>query len=71
MDAIALGELSTKAAKPYDVVIADWRRRYSSEGEYIRDSSSNGRLPDGFSKPVIMIGAVGGEIQRRSKIDWL
>ena len=75
VDAIGLGELSTKTAAPYDVVIADWRRRYSPEGELVGESgsfpSSKGRLGESFTKPVIMIGAVAGEIQRGSKIDWL
>lgn len=72
VDAIDLRQLSVKAAQPYDVVIADWTSRYGHDG-YAEDMSGAGVvLPEDFSKPVIMLSAVGGEITRgRSKIGWL
>ena len=66
---ISLSDLSQSAAKDYDVVVADWKRRYV-DGSYKRDPHGL-KLPETFSKPVIMLGAVGGEIARQTKIDWL
>lgn len=76
VDAIDLAELNATSAAPYDVVIADWSRRYSPEGGFASASgsdfpSSRGRIGDDFTKPIVMVGAVAGEVQRRSKIDWL
>jgi len=72
VDAIDLRTLSVKAAEPYDVVIADWTSRCGHDG-YVEDMSGAGVvLPQDFTKPVIMLSAVGGELTRgRSKIGWL
>lgn len=70
VDGIALDELTSKAAAPYDVVIADWKRLYGPEG-YVNENSPSARLEDGFEKPIVMLGAVAASIQHRSKIDWL
>lgn len=72
VDAIDLRKLSVEAAKPYDVVIADWTSRYGKDG-YVEDmSGADLVLPKEFTKPVIMLSAVGGELTRgRSKIGWL
>ena len=52
--------------------IADWTSRYGKDG-YAEDMSGAGvELPQGFTKPVIMLSAVGGELTRgHSKIGWL
>ena len=70
VDSISLSELNADKAAPYDVIIADWSRRYTKDsGFHGRGAGAN--LPQEFSKPIIMIGAVGGEIQRHTKLDWL
>jgi hypothetical protein len=71
VDSIDLESLTQDAAKGYDVVVADWTRLYV-------DGKANLSLPkhelrDDYSKPTILIGAVGGSITRTcgSKLDWL
>lgn len=76
VDAIDLKRLTPDAASDYDVVVADWKRRYSPDGGFASDDGSSfpsaraGIGPE-FTKPIVMIGAVAGEIQHHSKIDWL
>jgi hypothetical protein len=67
VDAIGLEQLTEKAAAPYDVVIADWERRYA-HGDYQDNKKPKYKIPDGFSKPVILVGLVAGEIQKQTKI---
>lgn len=67
VDAISLELLSEKTAAAYDVVIADWERRWA-HGDYQDHKKPKVRLPDSFSKPVIMVGLVAGEIQKHCKI---
>ena len=69
VDSIPLKELNPKTAAPYDVVIADWKRRYV-DGKYA-SARPPCALEKTFSKPIIMIGAVAGDIQHDSKLDWL
>jgi hypothetical protein len=68
-----LGSISMKSAAPFDVVIADWKERSQHvDGKatnYLPGSAF--RLDEGFTKPIVMIGAVGGEIAPWSKIGWL
>ncbi len=74
VDAIGLRSLTQAAASGYDVVVADWRPRYlRSKGglEWNEDSSPGYVLPDGFDKPVVMVGSVGGQIAPHGKIGWL
>ncbi len=69
VDAISLEQLSEKTAEKYDVVIADWERRYA-HGDFQDHKKPKLRLPENFSKPVILVGMVGGEIQRHTKIGY-
>jgi hypothetical protein len=74
VETIALGSLSMKTAAPFDVVVADWRERYAyvdGKAKQLPGFSSSFGLDDGFTRPIVMIGAVGGEIARWSKIGWL
>ena len=72
---VGLEQLTPEAAAPYDVVVADWKRRYvpQANGKVEFDSNAGHRyaLPRGFTKPIVMLGAVGGEIAPWSKIGWL
>jgi hypothetical protein len=72
VEAIDLAKLDPKSAADYDVVIADWKRRYPRPPEGTWDSAP-GSLSRELAKPIVMIGAVGGEITRelRPKLDWL
>lgn len=70
VDSIGLQSLSAEAANGYDVVVADWGRRYKGKG-FSSENSPKLQLSNNFSRPIVMIGAVAGEIQRRSKINWL
>lgn len=69
VDGIELKDLSAKAAAPYDVVVADWRRLYGN-GDVQLDVPEL-ELGADFTKPIVMIGAVGGSIQHHTKIGWL
>ena len=68
VDSISLEQLNSKTAEKYDVVIADWERRYAHGG--FQEKKPKIRLDAEFSKPVIMIGIVGSELQRHTKIQW-
>jgi hypothetical protein len=70
VDAISLWELSPAKAGGYDVVVADWGRRYK-RGGFSSEEGHRFQLSPDFVKPVVMIGAVGGEIQHHTKLDWL
>jgi hypothetical protein len=67
-----LATLDPESAADYDVVIADWKRRYP-RAQDASWSSAPGALPPEFTKPIVMLGAIGGEITRslRPKLDWL
>lgn len=72
---ILLDNLSDTAAAGFDVVLADWRPRMAAEGtnpvkREPRGSNSRAWLPRGFRRPVVAIGAVGGELGRSHKFDW-
>jgi hypothetical protein len=69
VDTIDLTQLTPLKARDYDVVIADWERRY--KGGVFKNEPYGLQLDATFSKPIVMIGAVGGEIQRHTKLDWL
>src|SRR5688572_13018785 len=69
VDAINLDQLTEKAAAPYDVIVADWERR-NAHGDYQHDKRPKYSLPRGFTKPIILVGVIAGEIQRQSKITW-
>jgi hypothetical protein len=69
VDPVNLEQLTPEIAAKYDVVIADWERRYA-HGDFQDHKKPKVRLPEGFSKPVIMIGLVAGEIQRHTKISY-
>lgn len=70
VDAITLDRLSVPAAAAYDVVIADWKRQYGP-GRDVELDFPKLELDASFTKPLIMIGAVGGSIQHHTKLDWL
>jgi hypothetical protein len=70
--AIAIKDLNEESASAYDVIVADWRARYDA-GSYVMDQQGHGAsLPPGFSRPVIMIGAMGAELAPRTTwFTWL
>ncbi len=70
VEAIDLRELSGETAAGWDVVVADWRARWQ-DGTFDASRAPDARLPATFVKPVVLVGAVGGEITPRTKIDWL
>ena len=71
VDQIDLEKLNVAAAQDYDVVVADWKRRYGGKGGYDSDSGHRATIGSDFTKPIVMIGAVGGELARDGKIGWL
>jgi hypothetical protein len=75
VETTSLETLSMEKAKPFDVVVADWKPRYKyvdgRAKNYDSESGHHFSLSKDFTKPIVMIGAVGGEIARWSKIGWL
>lgn len=73
VESIDLRKLSVRSAADFDVVVADWTSRYEN-GRYNPGAERhNTSLGKDFTKPIIMIGAVGAELTRRIKLktDWL
>lgn len=66
---IGLDQLTDKAAEGYDVVVADWERRYA-HGDFQDHKKPKLKIPEGFSRPVVMVGMVAAEIQRHTKIGY-
>lgn len=75
VETLELAELTQAKAHGFDVVVADWKRRYvkGADGnvEFDAHVQQHYELPADFSKPVVMIGPVAGEIAPESKIGWL
>ena len=71
VETISLKDLSAERAAAFDVVVADWHRRYGEDG-YKGGAPHGMALARDFKKPVVMLGAVGGEVVRSwSKLNWL
>ncbi len=73
VESIDLRKLSGRSAAAFDVVVADWTSRYK-DGSYNSGAPShNNSLGKDFTKPLIMISAVGAELTRRMRLktDWL
>lgn len=71
VETISLSDLDAEAAAPFDVVVADWERRYGEDG-YQSPEPHRKALGREFPTPVVMIGAVAGELVKSwSKIHWL
>ena len=66
---ISLEELTSKAAEPFDVVVADWKSQYK-DGRSLPDAEPKVRLDPGYSKPTICLASVGAAICG-GKLDWL
>jgi len=66
---ISLEELDSKAAEPFDVVVADWKPQYK-DGRSLPDAGPRVRLDPGYSKPTICLASVGSAICG-GKLDWL
>jgi len=62
--------LSVDTAKQHDVVIADGKRLYPMD-EKRQLATPRVKIGADFTKPIIMISAVGGTIQKHTKIEWL
>lgn len=66
---ISLEALTSKAAEPFDVVVADWMPHYK-DGSYQQGTDAKAHLDPLYSKPTICIGSVGSAICG-GKLDWL
>jgi hypothetical protein len=63
-------KLSMQTAAPYDVVIADGRRLYPMDPEEGLDLPQVNLGPE-FTRPIVMLTAIGGSVQHHTKIEWL
>jgi hypothetical protein len=66
---ISLEALTSKAAEPFDVVVADWKPQYK-DGRSLPDAGPKVHLDPGYSKPTICLASVGSAICG-GKLDWL
>lgn len=75
VESVELASLTQARARDFDVVVADWKRRYvkGADGrvEFDPHVQQPYELPADFEKPVVMIGPVAGEIAPETKIGWL
>jgi hypothetical protein len=73
VDAIHVAKLDQRTAEPYDVIVADWKGVYT--GGYYVDGVDTmpARLSLDFDRPLVMVGAMAGEMTMdlRPKIQWL
>jgi hypothetical protein len=72
---VFLNDLSHEAAASYDVVLIDWRPRLLAKGANPAEREPQGSslrawLPVGFTRPVVAIGATGGELGPQHKFEW-
>ena len=69
--AIDATKLDAAAAAPFDVVVVDGKRLYPMDPQKPSIDQVECSLPVDFSKPIVMLGAMGGHVQRHTKLDWL
>ena len=67
---VELAKLSADATRGYDVVVADGPRMYPMDQDSTLPSAGVS-LGASFTRPIVMISAAGGQVQRHTKIDWL
>lgn len=68
--AIDVSKLNVAAAAPFDVVVVDGKRLYPMDKEKPSIDQAPCSLAAEFGKPIVMIGAMGGYVQRHTKLDW-
>ena len=73
VESIDLRKLNGRSAADFDVVVADWTSRYKDGSYNTSAPRHNNSLGKDFTKPIIMISAVGAELTRtmQLKTDWL
>lgn len=69
VDAIDLKSLNASAAASYDVVVADWKRRWGPDGVIIDYDWPELHLGFEFTKPVVLIASGGRSIQQHTKFE--
>jgi hypothetical protein len=69
--AIDVAKLDEGAAAPFDVVVADGKRLYPMDPKSPSIDQASCGIGATFSKPIVMIGAMGGDVQHHTKLDWL
>ena len=68
---IDVEKLSMATAADFDVVVCDGKRIYPMDPESPSLDLPHIDLRSDFTKPIVMIGAMGGSVQHHTKIDWL
>jgi len=71
VDALDLRQLDAAKASRCDVVVADWKRRWSSDGILEKYEWPELHLGEGFRKPIVMVASAGCSIQQHTKIGML
>ena len=64
-------KLDATTAAPFDVVVCDGKRLYPMDPQNPSLDQADCALPADFSKPIVMLGAMGGHVQHHTKLDWL
>ena len=69
--ALDVTKLDAAAAAPFDVVVVDGKRLYPMDKEHPSIDQAHCGIGADFSKPIVMLGAMGGSVQHHTKLDWL
>ncbi len=70
VETISLADLDEEKAAGFDVVVADWHRRYDAAGKLLRKRYDR-HLPYDFRTPVVMLGSVGAKLASAGKFESL
>lgn len=69
--AIDVAKLDVAAAAAFDVVVIDGKRLYPMDPDAPSLDQAHCSVGADWSKPTVMLGAMGGQVQRHTKLDWL
>lgn len=65
-----LEKLDSASAAEFDVVVADWSERFK-DGRFVGPQGFENRLGRKFTKPIVMVGAIGGRLPEGTKFNHL
>ncbi|MCY2961943.1 MAG: hypothetical protein NTY35_17435 [Planctomycetota bacterium] len=75
VDAVSLRDLTARSAHGYDVVVADWSWRYADlDAPDVLDLGAGAlgySLSEPIPTPIVMVGGIGGEMDRKTKLRGL
>ena len=70
VETIELEKLNSTSAESFDVIVADWSERFE-EGRFVGPQGFENRLGREFTRPIVMVGAIGGRLPEQTKFNHL